>query len=449
MKICLLVTSLATCLGLSTACKKNDDKKTTNGDGGTVTTEFQPSRLALSQLRQAMTLLGSNGPALTADETLVGQATGANLESMKFRLQRVELCSEMAQGSCASGPWSIFSESNASNYDTFTSKEAAADDTGYIDFMNKDSLASLGTNTVYNEGHVGSYKTALVFWYRPFKIKASVPMLDGQTTLYTKSSTDFRSNGASGLDVTYETTVSGITTAPAEEGVFFLPNGGTYVHLQKPFEITEADIENKVPFKIVMAFDPDDLIKGIQRGPRTDNFLTGMADPDAGFRIEAPFLQVAPVVARENEKIMRETYLLRSTSGHAIAHDVRLSLYYIEEDEEKSVRAVTSTVVYNSATSSPWDAFPQTSSITANEDGTINLLDWGGFKILGSFKRMTATGTIDNVVAEICNGSPQDGQCSGEIINGNYTYTLISIGEVEGQMTAEPVELPEPTEPTE
>ena len=86
-------------------------------------------------------------------------------------------------------------------------------------------------------------------------------LIDGGK-VYTKSSTNFVSNGKSGLDVTYETQVTGMKDAPAQEGVFFLPNGGAYFYLPKKFEITKEDVDNAVNFKIVMAFDPDGMIKG-------------------------------------------------------------------------------------------------------------------------------------------------------------------------------------------
>jgi hypothetical protein len=75
-------------------------------------------------------------------------------------------------------------------------------------------------------------------------VKAIVTMKDG-TNVYTKRSSKFKSNGKTGLDVTYANTTNNTLTAPAEDATFFLPNGGKTFYMQNPLEITSQDIAAK------------------------------------------------------------------------------------------------------------------------------------------------------------------------------------------------------------
>lgn len=429
---------------LSGACsKKNSDKPNT---GGSLTATFKPSRVSEAALHQASLALGPvSRPTNLAGESVFGQTVGTELESVSFRITRIELCGTLeTQGTgtqCSgSGAWSIYGEGEGADYDTFLPADAAADTTNYTNFLDADAMSALGNSVTYSDGHVQSYDSVLVYWYRPFKIKASMTMNDG-TKLYTKASTDFQSNGKSGLDVTYYTNVTNMTTAPAEEGVFFLPNGGTYFRLPTKFEITQADVDAKTNFKVVFAFDPEGMVKGTSWGGSLDpnGFYTGMSDAANGFRITAPFLQIAPVIAREGETIMREVYLLRSADSK---QDVRLSLYYVKEDSEKSILAVTTTNLYNAAsTSSELQEWGQVNSVEVTADGKVNFKDWGGHNVIGGLTRMETAGaastTVEHVYCAPGVETASDGTCSGNETTEQFSYALVGIGEVESTITAE------------
>lgn len=421
-------------------------KKSDDSGGGTVKASFQASRISETALNLASESIGmaQGNLGLTSSTMMMGQSVGSQLESLSYRLSGISLCGKLTTEGTASscsggGEWSLYDggRSGSGDYDNYLPADAAADTTNFTNFMDSDSLSKLSQNLTYSDGNVQSYDSVLVYWYRPFKVKASVSIIGTDTVLHTKASTEFTSNGASGLDVSYETKVSGMTSGSAEEGVFFLPNGGTYFKLQKKFEITQADVDNKTSFKVVMAFDPDGFIKGESyNGEESTGSLSGMADPTAKYRIQAPFLQIAPVIARESETIMRETYLLRSKEGATNPHDLRLSLYYVKEDADKSVRAVTSTILYNNSSVLRGDDFAQIDSIGVVDADTIDLKDWLGQKVIGGLKRTTVAGEVGSVTHEVCAGEITSTGCSGGTTTTSYSYALVSVDEAKASITA-------------
>lgn len=434
-------------IGLAfTACSKKDDKKT----GGSLQTTFQPSRISQTALHKSSLALASVLPAnIALTAPAIGRAEGSDLESLSYRLQSISLCGKLAtEGTatqCEEGSFSVYNAADQSveAYDNFLPENAAADTTNFTNFLDKEALKTLSSGISYSDDNVRSYDSVLVNWFRPFKVKASMTLANGQK-IYTKAASEYKSNGKSGLDVTYTSLVADMTSGPAEEGVFFLPNGGTYFRLQKPFEITQADVDNKVNFKVVFAFDPDSTINGSGGNTFDPNssWLSGMADATNGYRIDAPFLQIAPVIARENETVMREVYLLRAADS---SHDVRVSLYSIKEDAEQTIRAVTSTMIYYEQSTTPVD-FMQSAAVEKNAAGTYDFKDWMGNNVIGGLKRATNPGQVEGTITHVAcaPGSIDSNGCSNGTTTSQYTYSLVAIGPVESDLTIG-YQPPEPT----
>ena len=243
---------------------KTDKKK-----GGTLTTKFATTKLTLQAQTLAINLLnnipGFSGLSLTSVASPHGQSEIDAFTSAKFRVSGITLCGEVDESkgdACQQRPWEIFGEKDrtALPYDSFIPSIADTYD-GWTDFLDPASTAKLSSDLTYTEQQVGSYNAVVVNFYRAFKIKSSVKMSDG-ATLYTKGGGTYQSNNKTGLDVTYSNVTTAIATAPAEEATFFLPNGGKTFFLQTPFQITTEDVSSNIGFKMVLAYDPVNSIKG-------------------------------------------------------------------------------------------------------------------------------------------------------------------------------------------
>jgi hypothetical protein len=447
-----------------------------SGDGGTLQTSFASGQLRISSnFNDALLELRKQANLTRMDidpSKIIGQTTPESFYAAKFRVSDISLCRKASttDDSCKENPWSLYNEGtkDMTEYDNFVPPVAASFN-GWIDFLDKDSRAKLASSATYSSQHVGQYESLIVHFYRSFIIKAAVPMNNG-TTIYTKSSTTFHDNGKPGLGVTYENVADGkMTTAPAEDAVFFLPNGGKTFFLQSKFEITADDVANKVPYKLVLAYDPNGIIKGQgiwKNSTSTQDWLDGQVDNTNGYKIAAPFIEFAPVAARASETIMKETYMLyyagdSSRTGNLpvqnSAFGVRLTLYYVKEDATQGIRGATTALVYTGDTDNYMNFNPLAGlkRIVANTDGSLNLYSGGSLPVLKNFKRIsskTETGTSSGVICLYgyvngeCSASDKDPSAQKELTM-DYTYKFVGSGESEEQY-AVPYETPKPA-PTE
>ncbi len=424
---------------------------------------------ALGLIRNAK-LLGTPPPQAALQALNNFSATGAfghsladGIKSLKFRISAMTLCGE-TDGSkgdaCNSRPFGIFSEGVAGDYDGFVPGSAAVNDfTAWTDFMKKGAFEELVGKVTYSDPQVGTYDSVIVNFYRTFKVDAEVKLNDDKK-LYTKNVTEFYDNGKSGLDVTYAGKSSNITTAPSAEGVFFLPNGGKSFFLQRPFEITAADVTDLVPYKMALAFDHNNFVKGKQTSPGSmagnpPSWVEGQIDDTLGYSITPGFMEFAPILAREAETIMRETYVMSTNDVTAVGDSTkqgfsaRLTLYYVKEDDTKSIRAVTSRGYYNEY-STVYMSYDPVSGIRTIKDGTeAGTIDMAqqkdsDFSLFKGFKRLTTVGDSGTVSGQLCNGSVTNGVCGGTLQTLNWVYTFVGASEAETELTFEAVPPPPP-----
>jgi hypothetical protein len=455
------------------SCTKSEKSK----EGGTMSTVGLPNQLnidseSLGLIKNAR-LLGNPPPtaalqALAADPaTIFGHSLADGIKALKYRISNMELCgvSDGSRGdACNDRPFTIYSEDrSASEYDTFVpGSDAVSNFSGWTDFMKKGSLEDLVGKVTYTDTAIGSYEAVVVGFYRTFKVDAEVQLNNGEK-LYTKNVSDFYNNGKSGLDVTYAGKSSNITAGPSEEGLFFLPNGGKTFYLQRPFEITQADIDNLVPYKMALAFDHNNFVKGSATSPGSmttpPDWVEGQIDDSLGRSIKPGFLEFAPILARETETIMRETYVLSTNDMTGIDNNTkqgfsaRLTLYYVKEDADKSVRAVTSRGYYNEYSTSYMNYDPVSGIrriVDGTEAGTIDMFQStsADFALFKGFKRLTNVGDSGTVTTKLCEGSITNGTCSGTLKGLTWVYTFVGASEAETELSFEAVPPPPPEEPT-
>lgn len=452
------------------ACGKSKKKETA---GGTVQVQFVNSQLQISQMALADEVLSkrfslasvnyekllgtpcSENPSCECNtqtnmciDTVssagsnasipIGQSTQTSLESLSYRLGYISLANSVTiNGSEWTNPignWDIFNEEASAT--PIESPDAAYSDPKLINILDKTKLSSLASEVTYTKSNINKYNYALINWSQAIKFKATVTLSDG-TKLYSKKAVSYDPpTSTGGGSKRYSSTVSDLTTGPAEEAVIWSDNGGTFFKFQSPFEITQADYDAQTSFKIAFAYDPDGLVRGLRQSGADGGTLV---DATRGYEMQAPYLDMAPVVARASETIMRETYLLRSTEA-TNGFDVRLSLYYVKEDATKGVRAVNKAVLHTQTLegiSAANRAFENIFSITSNSDGSITLNDSNGAAVFSNFRRLSNVGDSGKI-SGFCRSQTN---CTSGI---DLAYVLISQGELDSALTAIAV-TPSPT----
>ena len=81
---------VAAALGSSCSSSSKNDK-----GGGTVVTSFQSSRIDNTALAMASLALGEPDDLSLASTYRIGQSEGKELESLSYRLQRIEFCGKL------------------------------------------------------------------------------------------------------------------------------------------------------------------------------------------------------------------------------------------------------------------------------------------------------------------------------------------------------------------
>jgi hypothetical protein len=185
------------------------------------------------------------------------------------------------------------------------------------------------------------------------------------------------------------------------------------------------------------------------------DWVEGQIDDTLGRSIKPGFLEFAPILARETETIMRETYVLSTNDMQGISdtskqsYSARLTLYYVKEDESKSVRAVTSRGYYNEYSKS-YINYDPVSGIRriadGTEAGTIDMFQNSNsdFALFKGFKRLSTVGDSGKVTSELCDGSITNGTCSNPLKSLSWVYTFVGESEAETELTFEAVPPPQP-----
>ncbi len=314
---------------------------------------------------------------------LVGQADETQLESLQYRFQTIQICRTMeTNGSAYNNPQdclTIFSEDEAkkSDYgalapenrsakkdgvDVWKSEEefnaavaeykeavlkraaeALADTSNYIDLMSKTDVAKLSAKLQLTGKDAHEYSYGLVNWYRPIKVKASIPLIGASPakTVYTKAgSADVEVGGVDSFPKLV-TRAENMTTAPSELAVFEHANGGSWFKFSKPFVITEDDIKAKKNFKLKLTFNPDGIAKAFE------NVTSGsIGDTTNNVSISVPMLHLTPIAHAEDQIVQKETYLVTRDVSGAEPFKARVEIYSLKGDATKTVYGVETQTLF-------------------------------------------------------------------------------------------------------
>jgi hypothetical protein len=404
---------------LSPGCQESDDANITTDQGGTLEMELVTSNATSAKLAQA-----------------VGQATATNLSSLKYFIQNITICQELTVNgsgySGKSGCLVLYSSENTPDYDTYLAPEASADTTNYIDLVSAEGKAKLKKSTTLTSSDVGSYYWGVIDWYRPIKVTAQVTLNDN-TSLFTKTGTTVLESGT-GIGATYVTQITGSATEPAEESIdatepaeesiVVLPNGGNWFRFQEPFEITQADITDQTAFSLKLVFNPEGIIKGYTNSTRTG---VGIHDTVTDAVIHVPMLDLAPVAHKVGDSVKKESYLLKYTGNDITPLNIRLELYYLASDAEKTIYAVEGKYIYTADSTGELGDFYKTSYVETTT-GVTQFQDWDRKAFVTDFTRLSIAGETGTAKLN-CESSYGFGSCTTSTLD--VTTDLVSVSTVE------------------
>ena len=360
----------------------------------------------------------------TPSEARVG-AGAMTLRSLKYYVTSIQLCSELENvGSGFSNPRGCIAiyenqDANSPSYDTYKVRQAI-DDTHegrYIDLMSSAGQEALRKPKVIQLQHVQDdsdspdagvddlpphlaiYRYGLINFYRPIKVTAEFPILGDPDSRYFRtravSSIHTTPSPNGGLDndrVHIGDTLSGAT----EETTYMLNNGGALFTFQKPFVITQADVDNKAEIKIDLVFNPENFGQAYD-SHCADAPYVAICDTLNNVAIDMPFVHMSPVPRKAGERTRKETYMLDYEANAKL----RIELYYNDADPEAGIQGVDTAIVYGPGVPSMFSGnvissnfVSQTGSVRSN-DASVRLLDYRRMTNLsGLRRRQNGTATV-------------------------------------------------------
>jgi hypothetical protein len=160
--------------------------------------------------------------------------------------------------------------------------------------------------------------------------------------------------------------------------------------------------------------------------------------------ITVPMLDLAPIPHRQNEQVMRESYLASLVLGSQ-AFDLRLELYSVDGDPDLTVYgADCKTLVTAASTSVP----PETSKVSyvvAESDGSLSFQSYDQSPIITSFERVTEEfGTTHAILKCAQHDNPAGAQGGALVVDScpsadlDVTFRLVGRRLLDGELPSPP-----------
>ena len=364
------------------------------GSGGTPNT---PTSAGIQMRVNSTTAQSGGGQNLLAFAG--GGAVRPGLENLEYMILGVQICESMqATGSGFSNPGGCLelyrNDTSGLNYDltgdwTPLADAARAMTTGFVDLLDPSSRATLNGRTELTSEHVRSYNYGIITWSLPIKVKATIPLGDG-TFLYTHDGdTTFELLGTDNFKHYFTTPAAPLTTAPADKAVVLLGNGGNWFKFQNPLTVTPADIDERRQWVLDLVFNPEGIVKGFAgEGVSVGSIQQMNGSGAVTHAVTVPMLDLAPIPHRENEQVVRESYLASLNVGpHAF--DLRLELYSIDGDPEQTIYGadVKSLVTAASRTAPP--EMSKVSYVVPAGNGSVTFQSFNESPIISDFRRVS------------------------------------------------------------
>src|ERR1700712_394330 len=93
-----------------------------------------------------------------------------------------------------------------------------------------------------------------------------------------------------------------------------LNNGGALFVFQKPFLITQEDIDAQAEIKVDLVFNPENFGQAYEQASESQNCAddqyASICDPINNVVIDMPYVRMNPVPRKTGERTRKETYLV-------------------------------------------------------------------------------------------------------------------------------------------
>jgi len=363
---------------------------------------------------------GAPYPSCSGPTTPIGQAAADALESLRYYVRSIRMCENLVtHGSGydnAENCLSLYAAPTQLDYDSFGAEQARVHPELYTDLLDPTSVASLGQTVALDAEALGAFNYGIIDWYRPVIVRASVELDTGSgsaTTLHTRD----------GVVIEGTNTVDDLTVGPASDGVAMLNNGGTWFRFQRPFEVTQADLDGGTQFALDLVFNPDRIISGMSCTTRTVSF-----GDSHGRGIFVPMLELSPVPHRAGQATTRESYAIH-VDGTSLPSpfDLRLELYGVESDPNRTVYGVDLKGIL--AEGSTFEPMAQkVSFVVEDAAGGLEFQDYEGRPLIAGLVRQTEVGAGGTLVLPCNGGMPalfEQGCTEGSV---SATYELLATG---------------------
>jgi hypothetical protein len=365
------------------------------GQSGTAKIRLLPNVVAGAQPGAADR---TDGVSAVQAALAVGSPSATDLKSLKYYITGIQLCQDVnVQGSGFSGSQgciALYQSSGSSpDYNTYTVTQAMADETAghYVDLMTAEGQAALRKPVtlevpVAKDGmgdagpdQAGVYRFGLINFYRPIKVTAEFPIV-GQPGHYFRTRADTHITAGMTDDGRFNTNnvqIGDTLSGPTEETTYMLNNGGALFTFQKPFVITQADIDAQAEIKVDLVFNPENFGQAYQAASCVDDAWAAICDPLNNVVIDMPYVRMNPVPRKTGEHTRKETYLMDYDSHSKL----RIELYYNDADAEAGVQGVDAAVVYDALADAPHNNViasnfvSQTGSVRTS-DASLTLMDY-------------------------------------------------------------------------
>jgi hypothetical protein len=413
----LVLTSLMLC-----ACGGGDGSGGPGGSGGGATGRINlvTNVIAGSQApKAAANVITVNQGALD-----VGSPTAASLKSLKYYITAIQLCESLEiMGTAYNNPQGCIAiyqadMAGAPDYGSYLATQAKDDRTTgrFVDLMTAEGQATLrrpvsleipiapplpdGGAAPESDGgampmsKAGVYRYGLISFYRPIKVTAEFPIVGKPGQYYrTRAVSRIHPGGVDGMFSSERVEIGDTLSGPTEETTYMLNNGGVVFTFQKPFSITQADVDAKAEIKIDLVFNPDNFGQVFP----VANCLTygSICDLQNNVSIDMPYVRMNPVPRKTGERTRKETYLM----DYDVTSKLRIELYYNDADPEAGVQGVDMAIVYTAApqfsviNTVARDFVSQTGSVRSN-DASVTFMDYTRTPNLELRRRQNGTATF-------------------------------------------------------
>jgi hypothetical protein len=357
----------------------------------------------------------------TGPTTPIGQASAAELESLRYYISSIMLCESLDTVGTAwgnpSGCLTLYQATDIRDYASFGADEARAHPELYVDLLDPAALAALDPQLVLGPDAVRQYNYGVINWFRPVMVRASVELDAGggdPITLFSSDGTVVEDPMFPGA---FTNEIVDLSSGPATDGVAMLSNGGNWFKFQHPFEITQDDLDAGTSYTIDLVFDPDRIISGMSCTTRGTAFKD-----EAGRAIFVPLLELSPVPRSTDDTTWRETYMIHVDDPSLTStFDLRLELYSRTGDPERTVYgADLKGLIAADTTSEPLSQ--KVSFVVDDGAGLVELQDYAALPMLTGLTRLDAVGDAGTVTVP-CNGTLPalyEQGCDGGVLTVEY-----------------------------